>query len=155
MNYELSTEDIKVLKSIKEKYGDKVTIGDLLSNIKSTHIRDIVFSVYGHNNGYCYECSGESFSIVGTISKIFDYETLNEVSEEPKDGFVKLTDKCDDRQLKSIADLLLGEGLDHEPCREFDDASQSSPVEKEDIIEYLKTLYVEDKFEYSDFEREY
>lgn len=153
--YSINSDELYVLKKLADNYGSDVTLGELISNVNQVPVSEVFFNVEGNYNGYCYECSGDTFEISGTIKDIVEDEGQCEVSETPKEGFVKLSEVLGDTQLKSVTNLILGNGLDEEPCREFNYSRQSAPVTENQIIEYLKTLYVknygDDPFEYSQF----
>lgn len=154
-SYKLTSEQLRVLKNLAKEYGKSITIGELIENVEQEDISKVTFSITGNFNGYCYECSGEKFDIDGTIVEIIEDEADCEVSTSPAEGYSKLSEILSEKQLQSVVGLLMGVGLDEEPCREFDDSVQSSPVTEEQILAYLKTLYVknynDEPFEYKQF----
>ena len=141
----LNSAETATIRELITRYGDKITLGELLNNQDKQPIAEVNFSLDGiYDNAY--ELTGDSFSMSGTISYFFAHEFDSELKTE--ETGVPLTSVLDDDEINELADYFLGKRDDEYMI--YTDVVQSREVTHEEIVEYLKTLYVAKSFHYDD-----
>lgn len=141
----MNTSQVKLIKQLIDKYGGDITLSELLKIKDNTPINNVQFNLSGVYK-YAYEMTGEHFNISGTIQNIIWHNFGGEITTESVK--TPLVDILDDEEIQELALFFIGER--EETHRDFTNVSQSREVTVEEIEEYLKTLYVNENFDYND-----
>ena len=141
----MNKSQVKLIKQLIDKYGGDITLSELLKIKDNTPINNVQFNLSGVYR-YAYEMTGEHFNIIGTIQNIIWHNFGGEVTTESVK--TPLVDILDDEEIQELALFFIGER--EETHRDFTNVSQSREVTVEEIEEYLKTLYVNENFDYND-----
>lgn len=141
----LDSAETNTVKELVKRYGEDITLGQLLKAEYTQPIQEVTFKLEGiYDNAY--ECTGDSFSRYGKIEDYFANE-FGSPLETDKTG-VPLSTVVSDSELNELANYFLGERDEYYQI--YTKAVQSREVTHEEIVEYLKTLYVNKSFAYDD-----
>ena len=141
----MSTTETKLIRKLIKKYGKDTSLGEVLKLENNINIENVNFKLLGVYK-YAYEMTGESFSIEGTIKDIIWYDFGGEVMKDSvKTPLVEAITK---ENLHELALFFIGQR--DEGHRDFINVSSSRKVTVEEVEAYLKTLYVNEDFEYKD-----
>ena len=141
----MTVNERKLLTKLALKYGDNITLKELINMKDITPIEEVKFDIHGVYV-YAYECTGQTADWSGTIREILAELTRYEYS--PSDKGALLGDVITEAQLSDLANFFIGKRYeDHVDHIKVD---MSREVTLDEIKSYLKTLEVKPDFDYTD-----
>lgn len=137
----LSVEQQRIIKKLAIKYGEHITLGELLKIEDKTPIEEVKFNITGIYV-YAYECTGDKGEWSGTIRDIltkFNWKVF-------KSPEVKVSELISDEELTELSKFFLGKRKDR--CLSNVKVDISRKVTLEEIRDYIGNLEVNKEFRY-------
>ena len=150
--YKMNTKQLQIINELAKKYGENITLKELLAMKDKTDIADVEFNIKGHYID-AYECTGDIVEYKGTIKEILInlagwYCIIHPKNTDYTEG-TPLKDMISAEELNELAKFYFG-ARKADNQLEVTEVISSRGVTHEEVMEYLSTIEVTEDFEYCD-----